>query len=60
LLHCAQSRYHDIAPAKALGIDAIWVDRRQGRVGTGATPSSEAQPDAMVPSLAGLADLLLG
>jgi 2-haloacid dehalogenase len=60
LLHCAQSRYHDIAPAKALGIDAVWVDRRQGKVGEGATPPSEAQPDARVPSLAGLADLLLG
>jgi 2-haloacid dehalogenase len=60
LLHCAQSRFHDIAPAKALGLDAIWVDRRHDKPGEGATPPSDAQPDATVTSLKGLADLLLG
>lgn len=59
LLHCAQSRYHDIAPAKALGLSTVWVDRRHGKVGEGATPPSEAQPDAVVHSLAALAELLL-
>jgi 2-haloalkanoic acid dehalogenase type II len=58
LLHCAQSRFHDIGPAKAMGLHTVWVDRRHDKQGEGATPPSAAVPDATVTSLAGLADLL--
>jgi 2-haloacid dehalogenase len=58
LLHVAQSIFHDIAPATALGINCVWVDRRRGQPG-GATPSSSMEPKWRVDSLAELADLLL-
>lgn len=54
VLHVAQSRYHDIAPAKALGWSAVWVNRRAGRKGSGATPEKDATPDLEVPDLATL------
>ena len=55
ILHCAQSLYHDVAPAKALGFGTVWVDRRAGRHGSGATPPSKAEPDMRVESMAELA-----
>ena len=57
ILHVAQSLFHDIAPAKAIGISTVWVNRRQGLAGLGATPSAEAAPDATVPDLRSLAVL---
>ena len=56
VLHVAQSVYHDIAPAKALGFTCVWVNRRAGRPGGGATPEARAEPDLEVPTLAALAD----
>lgn len=58
LLHVAQSLFHDIAPAKSLGIAAVWVNRRAGREGGGATPPSGARPDLEVPDLASLVRLV--
>lgn len=55
VVHCAQSLYHDIAPASALGFRCVWVNRRSGRPGGGATPPAEATPDLEVPDLASLA-----
>lgn len=55
VLHVAQSLYHDIAPAKALGLATVWVDRRGDQSG-GATPPADAQPDLRVTSLAALAE----
>ena len=52
LLHSAQSRYHDIAPAAELGLDAVWIDRRHGRTGSGITVASDAEPIARYESLA--------
>ena len=57
ILHVAQSLFHDHVPAKALGMTSVWVDRRQGRAGTGATPAAEATPDLTVPDLRSLAEL---
>jgi 2-haloacid dehalogenase len=57
VLHVAQSLYHDIAPAKRLGFTCVWVNRRGGRHGGGATPPSEARPDLEVPDLASLVRL---
>jgi 2-haloacid dehalogenase len=58
ILHVAQSLYHDIAPAKALGLSTVWVDRRAGRAG-GATPKSQGdvKPHLRVGSLAELAEM---
>ena len=56
LLHVAESLYHDVAPARALGIAAVWVNRRQGRTAA-ATKLTDARPDVEVPTLAALADL---
>ncbi len=54
VLHVAQSLFHDIAPARRLGIATVWVNRRSGRPGSGATPHSDARPDLEVPDLASL------
>ncbi|MDA0312695.1 MAG: haloacid dehalogenase type II [Gemmatimonadetes bacterium] len=51
VLHVAQSLYHDIAPARELGITSVWVNRRTGRKGAGATAPSDARPDHEVPDL---------
>lgn len=55
VLHVAQSLYHDVAPAKELGFSCVWVNRRAGRSGAGATPASKAVPDLEVPDLSSLA-----
>jgi 2-haloalkanoic acid dehalogenase type II len=57
ILHTAQSLYHDIAPARALGLATLWVNRREAKHGGGATPPADAQPDAEVASLAELVAL---
>ena len=56
ILHVAQSLYHDIAPAKTLGLSAVWVNRRHATPGVGATPPAQAQPDMEVPDLRTLAE----
>ena len=53
-LHVAQSLFHDIAPAKSLGLSTVWVNRRKGK-GSGATPPASATPDLEVPDLETLA-----
>jgi 2-haloacid dehalogenase len=55
ILHVAQSLFHDIAPAKTLGLATVWVNRRHGKAGSGATPSAQARPDLEVPDLQSLA-----
>jgi 2-haloacid dehalogenase len=54
VLHVAQSLFHDIAPATALGFPCVWVNRRAGRTGSGATPPARATPDLEVADLAAL------
>jgi 2-haloacid dehalogenase len=55
ILHVAQSLFHDHAPAKRLGLTTVWIDRRHGRPGGGATPPSDARPDATFASMADFA-----
>ena len=57
ILHVAQSLFHDHVPAKRLGLSTVWVNRRAGRPGSGATPPAEATPDLEVPDMATLAEL---
>ncbi len=60
ILHVAQSLFHDIVPAKAVGLTTVWVNRRYDRPGFGATPPASAQPDLEVPDLRSLAALVEG
>jgi 2-haloacid dehalogenase len=57
ILHVAQSRYHDIVPATALGLDTVWIDRHDGNAAS-ATIVAEAQPTWTFKNLAELADAL--
>ena len=57
VLHCAQSVYHDIVPARELGIANVWVNRRAGKRGSGATRAAAEKPDLEVHNLKTLADL---
>ena len=59
VLHVAQSLYHDHVPAQRLGLRTVWIDRRHGRPGSGATPPSGARPDATFPSMQAFADAAL-
>lgn len=54
LLHAAQSLYHDIAPANALGIANVWVNRQSVRPGAGASRKGSATPTYEVRTLAEL------
>lgn len=54
ILHVAQSIFHDVAPAKALGLATVWVNRRRGKEGFGATMPARETPDVEVTSLAEL------
>ena len=58
ILHVAQSQYHDIAVAKALGYHTCWIERRKGKTGAGGTPAvaAAAVPDYHFASLVELAD----
>ena len=51
ILHVAQSVFHDIVPAKAMGLATVWVNRRKGRKGYGATMPATETPDFEVSSL---------
>jgi 2-haloalkanoic acid dehalogenase type II len=58
LLHVAQSLFHDHVPAKAAGLPTVWINRRSGNPGWGATPAPPAgvTPDWTFPSMAAFAD----
>ncbi len=64
LLHAGQSIYHDVVPARSLGISTVWVNRKSARPGIGAVRApagldSEKRPDLEVPDLASLAAAVL-
>jgi 2-haloacid dehalogenase len=59
ILHVAQSLFHDHVPARELGLSTVWVNRRQDKPGSGATPTAVATPDLTVPDMATLAELAL-
>jgi 2-haloacid dehalogenase len=56
-LHAAQSVYHDVIPAKSLGISTVWVNRPSLRAGIGAVRQASAEADVTVTSMQALADL---
>jgi 2-haloacid dehalogenase len=57
ILHVAQSLFHDHVPARELGMSSVWIDRRRGKRGFGATPPAEAAPDLTVPDMKTFAEL---
>ncbi|MCE2455076.1 MAG: HAD-IA family hydrolase [Gemmatimonadetes bacterium] len=57
-LHIAQSLFHDIAPASALGYATVHVDRRSRGSGGGATPPARVRPTATVQDMAGVVELM--
>ena len=50
LLHAAQSIYHDVVPARSLGISTVWVKRKSARPGIGAVRASAALPPKSEPT----------
>lgn len=52
-LHAAQSNFHDVVPANALGVPTAWVNRHGDRPLPGGTPTYEVR------DMAGLAELLV-
>lgn len=55
-LHVAESLFHDVAPARKLGIASVWVNRRAAKGGVAASGTADAQPDLTVSDLKSLAD----
>lgn len=55
-LHAGQSIYHDVVPAKSLGIATVWVNRPSVRPNVGAVRQASARPDFEVHNLAQLAN----
>ena len=51
-VHVAQSHFHDVVPATALGIPTVWINRL--------AETAEPPPSRELPSLHGLADALDG
>ncbi len=51
-LHAAQSYFHDVVPARALGIPVAWINRKAER------PTGAARPDREFRNLGELADWL--
>ena len=58
ILHTAESLFHDCATARSLGVATIWIHRRAGTGGFGATRAVEEPPDVdfYFTSLAEMAD----
>jgi len=62
ILHTAQSIFHDVVPARSVGLTTMWINRRKAVGGWGATPAPEAKgapttPDMEVGSMADLVAL---
>jgi 2-haloacid dehalogenase len=57
--HAGQSIYHDVIPAKSLGISTVWVNRPSLRPGVGAVRQALGTPDLEVHSLEELVQVAL-
>lgn len=61
VLHVAESIYHDHEPAQHLGLPSVWIHRRHGKTGQGATamPSGTVNPTWRFESMAAFATAAL-
>ncbi len=59
ILHIAQSVYHDIIPAKVIGLSTVWVNRKESEKGFGTKLAAIGQPDLEVPDLKTLVSIIL-
>ena len=61
LVHVAQSLFHDHDPARRAGIPTVWINRRRGLSGWGATPPPEGleHPEVEFPSMQAFAAAVL-
>ena len=59
VLHVGQSVYHDVVPARSLGIATVWVNRPSPRPGAGAAKAADGKADLEVGDLATLAAIAL-
>lgn len=62
ILHTAQSIFHDVVPARTVGLATMWINRRKSVGGWGATPAPDAAgalttPDIEVASMADVVSL---
>ncbi len=57
ILHVAESVYHDVIPARQMGLASVWVNRRAGKADPAASRSAIGDPDLVVPDLKTLANL---
>jgi 2-haloacid dehalogenase len=58
ILHVAQSLFHDHVPAKQMGWQSVWINRRAGKTGSGATLPASATPDLEFLDLQSFADFV--
>lgn len=56
VLHVAESRYHDIEPAGAMGFTTVWIDRAKGKAS--ASGPGGGTPDYTFSTLGALAEAL--
>ncbi len=49
LLHVAESLYHDHEPARAIGLDSVWIHRRHDRAGGHGATAPPADPGFLPP-----------
>lgn len=59
IVHIAQSIYHDILPAKRMGLFTVWLNRTKRRQGLGATPRASCRPNLKVSDLRTFADMVV-
>ncbi len=61
ILHTAQSIFHDVVPAKTVGLSTMWINRRKSVGGWGATPAPQAEAAATTPDVevASMADFVI-
>jgi 2-haloacid dehalogenase len=56
IVHVGQSKFHDIRPARELGLPSVFVYRRHGKHGTGASLAADIEATLTVDSMQALAE----
>lgn len=56
ILHIGQSIFHDVVPARKLGLATVWLNRPSARAGVGAVKAADAKADWEITTLSALLD----